>query len=397
MIQKPKLVTAESESHADQLDSDSLTGSSRDKIPSRGHALTLKNISHRFGNFVAVDNANLDIQPGELVALLGPSGCGKTTLLRIIAGFLNPTEGDVLVDNISVTHIPPNKRNVGIVFQNYALFPHMTVAENIAYGLAAQHRPREQITPIVDEMLSLVQMNQFKDRFPRQLSGGQQQRIALARCLAVGPSILLLDEPFGALDKNLRLDMQIEIKALQKQSGITTILVTHDQEEALSMADRIAVLQKGSVQQFATPTEIYDRPNTLFVNSFVGTTNLIPGKLIEKSDEDCTLELDAKAEIHCEVSTKCRENSRVILSIRPEHLGLSRQNSEGALPAKLRAIMPLGPSTVFDTTLADNTSVKVIQERSLVGENYSPGETVHLIHTSKKACAVFPEEDVVES
>src|ERR1051325_47986 len=246
-----------------------------------GHRLRLDNISHRFGDFVAVGGVNLDVAGGELVALLGPSGCGKSTLLRIMSGFIRQTQGRVLFDGEPVDHLTPSQRGVGIVFQNYALFPHMTVADNVAYGLQAHKWPREKIAPRVAEMLALVHMSEFATRMPRQLSGGQQQRIALARCLAIDPKVLLLDEPFGALDKNLRLDMQIEVKRLQREYGITTILVTHDQEEALSMADRIAVMAHGRIEQVSSPTEIYDRPATLFVNQFVGTTNALVGEFRE--------------------------------------------------------------------------------------------------------------------
>src|SRR2546421_650261 len=228
----------------------------------QGHRLRLEDISHRFGDFVAVRDINLEVSGGELVALLGPSGCGKSTLLRIVSGFIQQTEGRVLFDGEPVGHLPPHRRGVGIVFQNYALFPHMTVAENVAYGLEARGTSRDRVRDRVGAMLALVHMEDFADRFPRQLSGGQQQRVALARALAVEPKILLLDEPFGALDKNLRLDMQIEIKRLQRQAGITTLLVTHDQEEAMSVADRIAVLNRGHLEQFASPTELYDRPAT---------------------------------------------------------------------------------------------------------------------------------------
>src|SRR5471032_970537 len=241
---------------------------------SRGHRLTLDNITQRFNDFVAVSDINLDVAGGELVALLGPSGCGKSTLLRIMSGFIRQTEGRVLFDGEPVDHLTPSQRGVGIVFQNYALFPHMTVAENVAYGLEAHRWPREKIAPRVAEMLDLVHMSEFAERKPRQLSGGQQQRIALARCLAIDPKVLLLDEPFGALD------MQIEVKRLQREYGITTILVTHDQEEALSMADRIAVMSRGRIEQVSTPTGIYDQPQTLFVNEFVGTTNVLQGEFM---------------------------------------------------------------------------------------------------------------------
>ena len=246
-----------------------------------GHRLQIESVTHRFGSYLAVNAIDLAVAGGEMIALLGPSGCGKSTLLRIVSGFIAQNEGRVLFDDEPVDHLKPNRRGTGIVFQNYALFPHMTIADNIAYGLEAQRWNKAKIAPRVKEMLDLVHMDHLADRFPRQLSGGQQQRVALARCLAVDPKILLLDEPFGALDKNLRLDMQIEVKRLQRSYGITTILVTHDQEEALSMADRIAVMNQGRIEQIASPTDIYDRPATLFVNQFVGNTNLMSGALIE--------------------------------------------------------------------------------------------------------------------
>src|SRR5437764_841401 len=244
----------------------------------RGHRLRLEDISHRFGDVLAVRDITVGMAGGELVALLGPSGCGKSTLLRIVSGFIRQSSGRVLFDGEPVDHLPPSRRGAGIVFQNYALFPHMTVAENVAYGLKAQKWARRRIAPRVAEMLALVHMSEFTGRKPRQLSGGQQQRVALARCLATDPKVLLLDEPFGALDKNLRLDMQVQVKRLQREYGITTTLVTHDQEEALSMADRIAVMSRGRIEQVSSPTEIYDRPQTLFVNEFVGTTNILQGE-----------------------------------------------------------------------------------------------------------------------
>ena len=247
--------------------------------PRTGHSVQLESITHRFGATTAADDVSLTIEAGELIALLGPSGCGKTTLLRVIGGFIVPTAGSVRVDGRSIDHLPASRRDIGVVFQNYALFPHMTVYENVAYGLRARHAPREVVRERVARMLATVQLEALSDRMPRQLSGGQQQRVALARALAVEPRILLLDEPFGALDKNLRLDMQIEVKRLQRQFGITAILVTHDQEEAMTMADRIAVMSRGRVEQFASPVAIYDRPRTLFVNCFVGTANLLEGQV----------------------------------------------------------------------------------------------------------------------
>ena len=233
----------------------------------------------------------------------------------------------MLFDEAPVDHLPPNRRGVGIVFQNYALFPHMTVRQNVAYGLQAHHWPRDKIAPRVDEMLDLVHMRQFGDRLPRQLSGGQQQRIALARCLAIDPKVLLLDEPFGALDKNLRLDMQIEVKRLHREYGITTILVTHDQEEALSMADRIAVMNRGRIEQVASPTDIYDRPATLFVNQFVGTTNLIPGKLVATDAGGCGCR-NSPAACCGPRRRRLLQGADVLVSVRPEQMRV--QDDAGA-------------------------------------------------------------------
>jgi putative spermidine/putrescine transport system ATP-binding protein len=286
----------------------------------RGHDLRLDGITHRFGDFVAINDVQLGVDGGELVALLGPSGCGKSTLLRIVSGFIRQSEGSVLFDGERVDHLPPNRRGVGIVFQSYALFPHMNIRQNVAYGLQAHHWPRERIAPRVEEMLALVHMQPYSDRLPRQLSGGQQQRVALARCLAVDPKILMLDEPFGALDKNLRLDMQIEVKRLQREYGITTILVTHDQEEALSMADRIAVMNRGRIEQVASPSDIYDRPATLFVNQFVGTTNLLPGRIVgcDASGTDVAL----AGGIVRAAPAGLERGASVLVSVRPEQLRL---------------------------------------------------------------------------
>src|SRR4051812_31381479 len=311
-----------------------------------------------------------------MVALLGPSGCGKSTLLRIVSGFIRQSEGRVLFDGQSVDHLSPRERGVGIVFQNYALFPHMTVTENVAYGLQAHKWPREKIAPRVAEMLALVHMSEFAERKPRQLSGGQQQRIALARCLAIDPKVLLLDEPFGALDKNLRLDMQIEVKRLQREYGITTILVTHDQEEALSMADRIAVMARGRIEQVSSPTEIYDRPATLFVNQFVGTTNVLSGEFTRNgAGAHVTLPgaaLDVPAEPGFVNGTK------VAVSIRPEHL---RVVTAGGLTGTVKAVMPLGSHVVYDIEIASGVSLKVSEPREGQAMRES-GERVNIAPTS---------------
>jgi putative spermidine/putrescine transport system ATP-binding protein len=352
-----------------------------------GHRLTLEGITHRFGDFTAVRNINLDVSGGELVALLGPSGCGKSTLLRIIAGFIAQTQGRVLFDNEPVDHLAPNRRGAGMVFQNYALFPHMTVAENVAYGLDARRTPKKEIQPRVVEMLRLVHMDHLAERLPRQLSGGQQQRIALARALAVDPKILLLDEPFGALDKNLRLDMQIEIKRLQREYGITTILVTHDQEEALSMAERIAVMNKGHIEQVSPPTEIYDRPHTLFVNQFVGSTNLIPGEL---ADIACsTVRLADGAMLATAPVSGLSLGARVLVSVRPEQLRVHNQRSDGAFAVTITVVLPLGPHVIYEAQTHDGISLKISQPRDAGTGLLAPGDRVFVAPATPAACQVF--------
>jgi putative spermidine/putrescine transport system ATP-binding protein len=331
----------------------------------RGHRLTLDNITQRFSDFTAVRDISLDVAGGELVALLGPSGCGKSTLLRIMSGFIRQTEGRVLFDGQPVDHLSPSQRGVGIVFQNYALFPHMTVAENVAYGL---------------------HMSEFARRKPRQLSGGQQQRIALARCLAIDPKILLLDEPFGALDKNLRLDMQIEVKRLQRESGVTTILVTHDQEEALSMADRVAVMSRGSIEQVSTPTEIYDRPKTLFVNQFVGATNVLSGEFAG-SGLAGRVTLAGGAAIDVPAVPGIANGSTVTLSIRPEQLHIA---PGGELAGIVKAVMPLGAHVVYEIEIASGISLRVSEPREGHSALRQTGEQVNIAPASPDACHVFP-------
>jgi putative spermidine/putrescine transport system ATP-binding protein len=353
-------------------------------IPS-GHQLRLDGITQRFAEFVAVRDINLEVAGGELIALLGPSGCGKSTLLRIISGFVRQSEGQVLFDGQAVDHMSPSQRGVGIVFQNYALFPHMTVSENIAYGLQAHKWPRADIAHRVNAMLELVHMKEFAQRKPRQLSGGQQQRIALARCLAVGPKVLLLDEPFGALDKNLRLDMQIEVKRLQRESGITTILVTHDQEEALSMADRVAVMSRGRIEQVSAPTEIYDKPITLFVNEFVGSTNIMSGTLVREGDRACVMLAHS---VGVDVGTdRSMRAGRVAVSIRPEQLCFV---SEGGMSGIVKAVMPLGANVVYEIEVAPGLALKISQAREGKAVTHQIGELVSIAPRSVDACHVFP-------
>jgi putative spermidine/putrescine transport system ATP-binding protein len=355
----------------------------------RGHRLTIESISQRFGDFAALSDINLDVAGGELVALLGPSGCGKSTLLRIIAGFIGQSEGRVLFDGAPVDDLPPSRRGVGIVFQNYALFPHMTVAENVAYGLQARRWPRDKVAARVAEMLALVHMSELGARKPRQLSGGQQQRIALARCLAIDPKILLLDEPFGALDKNLRLDMQIEVKRLQRESGVTTILVTHDQEEALSLADRIAVMSRGRIEQVSSPTEIYDRPRTLFVNQFVGSTNVLRGDITTGAAGPQVM-VAGGARLDVAAARDFAPGSPILVCIRPEHLSFTATGAETGLAGTLRTVMPLGANVVYEVEIAPGIAVKVSEAREHAGAMRQTGERVRVVPTSPAACHLFP-------
>jgi putative spermidine/putrescine transport system ATP-binding protein len=243
--------------------------------------LDLTDVQKRFGSTTAVEDFNLSAEKGEFVSFLGPSGCGKTTTLRMIAGFEQPTEGRIEIDGRDVTYLAPNRRNVGMVFQSYALFPNMTVADNVAFGLKVRKRPKDQIRKRVAELLEVVNLPDKGSRFPFQLSGGQQQRVALARALAFEPTVLLLDEPLSALDAKIRVALRLEIRSIQRQLGITTVYVTHDQEEALSLSDRVVVMSEGRIEQIGPPAEIYNFPATPFVASFVGTLNLLPANVID--------------------------------------------------------------------------------------------------------------------
>jgi putative spermidine/putrescine transport system ATP-binding protein len=247
----------------------------------RSATVRLHELSKHYGAQRAVDALSLTIEPGSMLALLGPSGCGKTTCLRMIAGLVQPSSGEIFVDGKRITATPVHRRNIGLLFQNYALFPHMTVAENVAFGLQARRRPKPEIAARVAGALQLVQLGGYADRMPAQLSGGQQQRVALARCLVVEPSLLLLDEPLGALDKSLRESMQVELRAMQQRLGITTIMVTHDQDEALTLADRIAIMRNGRLEQLGSPAEVYQQPVSRFVAGFIGVSNFFRGRVAQ--------------------------------------------------------------------------------------------------------------------
>lgn len=301
----------------------------------------LESVTKRFGAVVAIDNLNLDVQPGELLTLLGPSGCGKTTVLRLIAGFYTPETGRVLIGGIEVTRMPANKRHTAMVFQSYALFPHMNVWHNIAYGLKIRKIKREEIVKKVNNMLELIGLCGLEKRFPHQLSGGQQQRVALARALVVEPKVLLLDEPLSNLDAKLRVETRGYIRQLQKSVGITSIYVTHDQAEALAISDRIAVLNSGRLQQLGAPEEIYRHPKNVFVAEFIGRANCIKATAIEVSPSMVKLRLAGGQELWVPKTTNATPGEQFVLIIRPESIQFVSP-SQGELTGKVMAAQVAG-------------------------------------------------------
>lgn len=313
-------------------------------------AIAINEVSKVFGTqsdaVIALDNINLSIRENEFFTLLGPSGCGKTTLLRMIAGFEHPTRGHILLHGEEISHLPPFMRQVNTVFQNYALFPHMTVAENIGFGLTMLKKSQAEIEDTVNGMLELVQMLSMRDRRTDQISGGQQQRVALARALAPHPSVLLLDEPLSALDYKLRKGMQIELKRLQHETGITFIFVTHDQEEALTMSDRIAVINEGRLLQVGTPTDIYERPAKRFVADFIGDTNFLDARFLENLDTHSVVELANGKKLKA-VPAPLNPGDRVTIAIRPEQTQLAKTSETHDLQGTLLNIVYSGTDTHY--------------------------------------------------
>jgi spermidine/putrescine transport system ATP-binding protein len=321
----------------------------------------LQDVTKKFGDFTAVSNVSLEIEDGEFFSLLGPSGCGKTTCLRMIAGFELPTMGEVKIHGQPMGETPPYKRPVNTVFQNYALFPHMTVFENVAFGLEMKKVAKAEIKPRVIAALEMVRLPHLADRKPRQLSGGQQQRIALARALVNRPQVLLLDEPLSALDLKLRKAMQFELKELQRQVGITFIFVTHDQEEAITMSDRIAVMSDGLVQQVGAPIEIYERPNNRFVADFIGETNFIEGVVAELSQDKTIVALDGGVKMEGRAVDGLAVGQQVTLAVRPEKISIEAANSTSPdsahVPAIIEEAVYIGTDTRYTARVADKYEV----------------------------------------
>lgn len=287
-------------------------------------AISLRAVTKRYGDERAVDNVSLDIQPGEFFSLLGPSGSGKTTTLMMIAGFASVEEGRILVDGVDIAAEPPQKRGFGMVFQNYAIFPHLNVFENVAFPLRARRTAAEEIRRRVSDALALVRLERFGERFASQLSGGQQQRVAIARAIVFQPKVVLMDEPLGALDKNLRYEMQVEIKEIQSRLGMTVVYVTHDQEEAMNMSDRIGIMNRGRIEQVGPPIEIYERPASVFIGRFLGEANLIEGDLQEVADGVGTLAIGGGLSVRAQAANAPLPGTRGNLFVRPERISLSR-------------------------------------------------------------------------
>ena len=350
-------------------------------------ALALQAVSKSYGAVQALKPLDLVLPDGELLAVLGPSGCGKTTTLRIVAGFEAPDTGTVSIAGRDVTDLPPNKRALGMVFQNYSLFPHMTVGENVAFGLKMRGRSRADRTARVRAMLDLVRLQGMEDRGIHQLSGGQQQRIALARALAPEPSILLLDEPLGALDKNLREGMQFELRQIQRELGITSILVTHDQEEALTMSDRVAVMRAGEVVQAGPPTEVYDRPGNRYVAEFLGTANVFAATVAAPADGGWAVRLDGlgDAEGVAAAGRTLAPGQHVLVAVRPERL-LIGPTASGTIPARLDDLVFRGATFAYELTAPgrDTPLFVYTQARApavpgdTVGLSWAPGGAVVL-------------------
>jgi len=336
--------------------------------------ITIQNVVKRYGQTVVIPGLSLEIREGEFFTLLGPSGCGKTTLLRMIAGFNTIEGGDIYFNDRRVNDIDPAKRNIGMVFQNYAVFPHLTVRKNVAFGLKYRNLSKEEAARRTDEFLRLVRMEQFADRLPEQLSGGQQQRVALARALAIHPDVLLMDEPLSNLDAKLRVEMRSIIKEIQRRVGITTVYVTHDQEEAMAVSDRIAVMRDGKIQQVGTPRELYHRPANLFVATFIGHSNVLEADLYVSGNERGVVIEHRRFPLPNVAETASPQRAR--LSIRPEDF-LFVDRDESDLEGVVEDSTFLGLNTHYIVKLPSGQRIQVIQQ-SASGDDIKTGTTVYL-------------------
>jgi spermidine/putrescine transport system ATP-binding protein len=356
--------------------------------------IELKSVSKEFGTHLVVREISLKIKRGEFFSLLGPSGCGKTTTLRMIAGLDNPTSGEIFIGGRLANGAPPYARDVNLVFQSYALFPHMTVFQNVAFGLEMKKILRAQVQSSVEETLSLVRLTGLESRYPKQLSGGQQQRVALARALVTHPAVLLLDEPLGALDLKLRKEMQLELKKLQRKLNLTFVYVTHDQEEALTMSDRIAIMHRGRVIQIGRPEEIYEQPATRFVADFIGETNFIEGKII--ASEPPLVTLDVQGIKMRALGVPPYENGReVIIAIRPEKIWLAKESTaqlENHFTGLIEELVYFGTDTRYLVRLGGDLVLSVRQQ-NLDHSAYRRGDRVYLGWPSQGAQVLHSEPE----
>jgi ABC-type Fe3+/spermidine/putrescine transport system ATPase subunit len=326
-----------------------------------------------YGPTVAVAELSATIPKGKMLALLGPSGCGKTTTLRMVAGFIDPTAGRILLGGRDITNLPPHKRDAGLVFQNYALFPHLSAAENIAFGLKRRGVARAEIEQRVAAIIDKLKLTGLGARLPRQLSGGQQQRVAVARALVINPAILLLDEPFSNLDAKLREGTGLELSRLQREFGLTSIFVTHDQSEAMNIADTIAVMKDGELQQVGSASDIYERPANRFVAEFIGRANFLPGQVSARDGQRVIIELDAGIAVKADSAGDLKPGNRAIVLLRPEAVMLAQAGEPGTLKAKVEAVSYQGATVYVHTRLKDETNVTCattpdLSRRAVVGE-----------------------------
>ena len=375
---------------------DSATGEQSGTRAPGQPVIEIDHVTKRFDEYVAVEDADFSIASGEFFSMLGPSGCGKTTTLRMIAGFETPTEGAIRLEGVDVSTLSPHKRNVNTVFQHYALFPHMTVWDNVAYGPRSKKIDKGEVKRRVDELLEIVRLSDFAKRKPAQLSGGQQQRVALARALVNYPSALLLDEPLGALDLKLRHAMQFELKRIQREVGITFVYVTHDQEEALTMSDRIAVMNAGNVEQIGSPTEIYDRPSTVFVASFIGQANLWPGKQNGMAGGFAELSVLGTTLRARPGDTAIESGGHATLMVRPERVRVSMDRPEGDVATVAATVTDLtfqGPVVRLSMDAPDGSPIvaHVGTEQDL--PLLRPGDQVH-VAWAPDASLVLPAADI---
>ena len=354
--------------------------------PNEKPLIRFQNVTKKFGEFVAIDDLTLDIFRREFFALLGPSGCGKTTLMRMLAGFEAPTSGTILLDGVDIAPIPPNKRATNMMFQSYALFPHLTVWDNIAFGLKRSDMAKDKIPARVEEMLRLVRLEKFAKRKPHQISGGQRQRVALARSLAKAPKLLLLDEPLGALDKKLRQDTQFELMDIQEKTGTTFVIVTHDQEEAMTVASRVAVMDHGKMIQVDTPDRIYETPNSVYVADFIGDVNIIEGTARPNGDKYAIAWAEGQPEIAATSADKIAPGTRVYFAIRPEKVAIASERPEGranVIEGTVSDIAYLGNISTYKVEVAGGLMIKaqVANERRLARRDISWDDKVFLSFT----------------